>query len=48
MDIPIWFSIGSAILMGFLVVMIGRFVLDLWRRQKSGEIQPGDDWDPFA
>jgi hypothetical protein len=47
MDFPIWFSIAAVIFLGFVAFGCGRFAYNLYRRQQSGEIQPGDDWDPF-
>ena len=47
MDIPWWFSVASAIFFILIAAMIIRFVMGLKRRMDSGEIEPGDDWDPF-
>ena len=47
MDIPIWFTIAGVIFFGFVAFGLIRFVANLYQRQKSGEIHPDDDWDPF-
>jgi hypothetical protein len=48
MNPPIWFSIASTIFLAVVAVTLVRYVVDMRRRMKSGEIKPEDDWDPFA
>jgi len=41
---PAWLILP---LLAVLLFVRGRFLLDLIRRTRSGEIDPKDDWDPF-
>jgi len=41
---PAWLLIPVA---AALLFLRGRFLLDLVRRTRDGEIDPHDDWDPF-
>ena len=42
---------GPAVLLvplaALIVVLRGRFFLNLFRRLRNSEIDPKDDWDPF-